>query len=246
MELTSWARSLPWSTPRRENQEQGAPEDPRRRTSVGSVDRLVTGLTSVAAGVETAEEEIEEETTTDTEKTRGIAADRLPGTDVDAAEVIRERLRDVKDAASDASREDTSRLTAPREAAAVVHKEIQTLEIQETIVTVVTDAEKTEVDMVVEETVVETVAETLLAATITREVALLPVNAEAPGSMTAHPLVTERTTVLETTIQGTIGTTGTGVLPNTVVTIATTAEAPRATTSERKGRMHTSTKIVGY
>jgi hypothetical protein len=234
------------STPRRESQEQGAPEDLRRKMSVGSVDRQVIGPTSVAVEVETAEEETEAETLTDTEMTRGIAADRLPGTDVDAAEVIPERLRDVRDAASDASREDTLRLTVPREAAAVVQTQIQTSETQETIATVVTDAEKTEVVMAVEETVVETAAETHLAA-ITLEVVRLPVNAEAPGSMTAHPLV--RTTVLATTILGTIGTietTGTGVLPNTVVTIATTAEAPRVTTSEREGRMHTNTKKVGY
>lgn len=231
------------STPRKENQEQGAPEDLRRRTSVGSVDRQATGLTSVAAEVETAEEETEAETLTDTEMTRGIAADRLPGTDVDAAEVIRERPRDVKDAASDASREDTSRLTAPREAAVVVQAmEIQTSETQGTIVMVAIDVEKTEVDTVVEEMVAETAAETHLAA-ITQEVALLHVNAEVPGSMTAHPLGTERTTVLGTTI---LGTTETEVHPNTVVMIATTAEAPRATTSERKGYFHLYTKKVGY
>jgi hypothetical protein len=228
------------STLRRENQVQGALEDPRRRTNAGSVDRQVTGLTNVAEEVETVEEETEVETLTDTEMTLEIAADRLLDTDVDAAEVIRERLRDVKDAASDASREDTSRLTAPREVVAAVATVTHTKEIQETIATVVTDAEKTEADMAVEEMVVETAAETHLAATTTQEVVLLPVNAGALGSMTAHPLGTERTTVLGTT------TIGTGVHPNTVVMIVTTAEAPRATTSERKGRMHTNTKKVGY
>lgn len=199
---------------------QEAPGDPRRRTNAGSVDNSVTGQTSVAA-VETAETEVE--TLTDAETTRGIAADRLPGTTVDAiVEAIREKLRDARDAASFASREDTSKLIALRKAAMVV----ETLETQETTAMVVTDAETKEV--------VVATAETHLAA-ITQGVARLPVTEEVTGTTTAHPLGTERTTAQ-----------GLEVLPNTVVMIGTTAEAPLTTTNERCGTMHKNTKKVGY
>ena len=193
------------NTLRREKQVQGEAEDPRRRMNAGSAEDSVTGRTSVAAEEETAEmdieTEVEEETLTEEEMTQEIAADHLPDMVVDVAEATQGRLRDVRDAALDASNVDTSRHIAPKEAVAT---EEMTEEIL--VATVVTGAEKTEV-----------ATEMNLAAT-TQEVALLL--AEVIGITTAHPL-------------------GTEAHPNTVVTIAMTAEAPLATTSERKGALPT-------
>lgn len=196
------------NTPRREKLEQGEAEDPRRKMNAGSAEDSVTGRTSVVAEEETAETveeiemEVEEETLTEEEMTQEIAVDHLPDMVVDAAEAIQERLRDVRDAALDASNVDTSKPIAPREVV-VVASETQ----EETLVAmVVTGAETTEVG-----------TEMNLAAT-TQEVALLLV--EVIGITIAHPL-------------------GTEAHPNIVVTIAMTAEAPHATTSERRGALPT-------
>lgn len=172
--------------------------------NAGSVEDSVTGRTSVAAEEETVEMdiemEVEEETLTEEEMTQEIAVDHLLDMVVDVAEATQERLRDVRDAALDASNVDTSRHIAPKEAAATEMTE------EILVATVVTGAEKTEV------------ATEMNLAAITQEVALHL--AEVIGITTAHPL-------------------GTEAHPNTVVTIAMTAEAPLVTTSERKGALLT-------
>lgn len=171
--------------------------------NAGSAVASVIGPTSAPAEVVTAETEEEmveeEEILTEEEMTQENVADHPQDTDVVAAEATRERLRDVKDAALDASNVDTLRPTALREVAAVA-SETQ----EETIVaTEVTDVEMTEVAM----------AEKNPAAA-TQEVALHLV--EAIGITIAHPQ-------------------GTEAHLTTVVMIATTVEAPHATTSERPG-----------
>lgn len=169
--------------------------------SAGNVVDSVTGPTS-AAEEAAVTAETEAETHIEEEMTRGIAADRLQGMVVDAAEATQERLRDVRDDALDASSVDTSRHIALREAVG----QVATTETQGTIAMEAIGAEMTEAAM-----------EEMNLAAITREVALLP--EEVIGITNAPPL-------------------GTGALPTTVVTIATTAEAPLVTTNERWGRMH--------